>query len=83
MYEEWVLLTRFQELVFTTREYIRIVSEIDIKWLKEIAPHYYNSNDLADEKKMPKIRNWLLFSSSMFVIHGVNPNWAVHSYEIV
>lgn len=43
--------------MFTTREYIRIVSEIDIKWLKEIAPHYYNSNDLADEKKMPKIRN--------------------------
>ena len=48
---------RFQELVFTTKEYIRIVSEITISWLKEIAPHYYNSNDLADEskKKMPKV----------------------------
>lgn len=48
---------RFQELVFTTKEYIRIVSEIQISWLKEIAPHYYNSNDLEDEskKKMPKL----------------------------
>lgn len=46
---------RFQELVFTKKEYIRVVSIIDIKWLKEIAPHYYNSNDLQDEskKKMP------------------------------
>ena len=47
----------FQELVFTTREYIRVVSEVNIDWLKEIAPHYYNSNDLMDEskKKMPKV----------------------------
>lgn len=42
--------------MFTTREYIRVVSEVNIDWLKEIAPHYYNSNDLMDEskKKMPK-----------------------------
>jgi pre-mRNA-splicing factor ATP-dependent RNA helicase DHX16 len=51
------IMCRFQELVYTTREYIRIVSEVDITWLKEIAPHYYNNNDLADEskKKMPKM----------------------------
>ena len=47
----------FQELVFTTNEYIRINSEVEITWLKEIAPHYYNSNDLQNErnKKMPKV----------------------------
>lgn len=51
------LTPSFQELVFTTREYIRVVSEVNIEWLKEIAPHYYNSNDLMDEskKKMPKV----------------------------
>ena len=51
------LISSFQELVFTTREYIRVVSEVNIEWLKEIAPHYYNSNDLMDEskKKMPKV----------------------------
>ena len=49
-------MDRYQELVFTSREYIRVVSEVDIEWLKTIAPHYYNSNDLMDEskKKMPK-----------------------------
>ena len=55
-------MCRFQELVFTKKEYIRVVSIIDIKWLKEIAPHYYNSNDLQDEskKKMPIVakRGW-------------------------
>ena len=47
---------RYQELVYTSREYIRVVSEVNIEWLKKIAPHYYNSNDLMDEskKKMPK-----------------------------
>ena len=47
----------FQELVFTTKEYIRINSEVEITWLKEIAPHYYNSKDLQNErnKKMPKV----------------------------
>ena len=50
-------MCRYQELVFTSREYIRVVSEVDIEWLKTIAPHYYNSNDLMDEskKKMPKV----------------------------
>lgn len=44
-------------MVYTKMEYIRVVSIVDIKWLKEIAPHYYNSNDLEDEskKKMPKV----------------------------
>ena len=36
--------------MFTTREYIRVVSEVNIDWLKEIAPHYYNSNDLMEEE---------------------------------
>lgn len=47
----------YQELVYTTKEYIRINSEVNISWLKDIAPHYYNSNDLQNErdKKMPKV----------------------------
>lgn len=47
----------YQELVYTTKEYIRINSEVNISWLKNIAPHYYNSNDLQNErdKKMPKV----------------------------
>jgi pre-mRNA-splicing factor ATP-dependent RNA helicase DHX16 len=35
---EWVV---FYELVFTTKEYMRNVMEIDPKWLIDIAPHYY------------------------------------------
>lgn len=50
----WVL---YHELVFTTKEYMRQVTEIESKWLLEVAPHYYKSKELEDStnKKMPKI----------------------------
>eukprot|EP00730_Choanoeca_flexa_P019311 TRINITY_DN9428_c0_g1_i1.p1 TRINITY_DN9428_c0_g1~~TRINITY_DN9428_c0_g1_i1.p1 ORF type:complete len:1047 (+),score=367.15 TRINITY_DN9428_c0_g1_i1:142-3282(+) len=49
----WVL---YHELVFTTKEYLRQVIEIENTWLLEVAPHYYKPKDVADEqnKKMPK-----------------------------
>lgn len=50
---KWVV---YHELVLTTKEYMRNVSEIDCSWLLEVAPHYYKEKDLEDSrsKKMPK-----------------------------
>eukprot|EP00056_Hartaetosiga_gracilis_P006216 m.94293 g.94293 ORF g.94293 m.94293 type:complete len:1049 (+) comp12409_c0_seq3:50-3196(+) len=49
----WVI---YHELVFTTKEYIRQVIEIENKWLLEVAPHYYKPKEIEDTagKKMPK-----------------------------
>lgn len=46
----------YHELVFTTKEYMRSVIEIESKWLLEAAPHYYKPKELEDStnKKMPK-----------------------------
>ena len=46
----------YHELVMTTKEYMRTVSEIKPAWLVEIAPHYYSKKELDDptSKKMPK-----------------------------
>ncbi len=49
----WVL---YHELVFTTKEFMRQVIDIESKWLLEVAPHYYKQKELEDptNKKMPK-----------------------------
>lgn len=49
----WVV---YFELVLTSKEFMRQVSEIDPDWLPEIAPHYYKQKDVRDEtkQKMPK-----------------------------
>lgn len=49
----WVI---YHELVFTSKEFMRQVTEIESKWLLEVAPHYYKSKELEDStnKKMPK-----------------------------
>jgi len=49
----WVI---YHELVFTTKEFMRNIIEIDNKWLLEVAPHYYKARELEDSnmKKMPK-----------------------------
>lgn len=49
----WVL---YHELVFTTKEFMRQVIDIESKWLLEVAPHYYKSKELEDttNTKMPK-----------------------------
>ena len=49
----WVV---YHELVLTSKEFMRTVSEIKPAWLMEVAPHYYSKKDIADEasKKLPK-----------------------------
>lgn len=50
----WLL---YHELVFTTKEFMRQVIEIQSMWLLEVAPHYYKAKELEDSsnKKMPKV----------------------------
>ncbi|CAK8673976.1 unnamed protein product [Clavelina lepadiformis] len=48
----WII---YHELVFTTKEFMRQVIEIENSWLLEAAPHYYKSKELEnDSKKMPR-----------------------------
>ncbi|XP_013914342.1 PREDICTED: putative pre-mRNA-splicing factor ATP-dependent RNA helicase DHX16 [Thamnophis sirtalis] len=49
----WII---YHELVFTTKEFMRQVIEIDSSWLLEVAPHYYKAKELEDAstKKLPK-----------------------------
>lgn len=49
----WVV---YHELVLTSKEFMRTVSEIKSEWLVEVAPHYYSKKDIVDEssKKLPK-----------------------------
>lgn len=49
----WVI---YHELVLTTKEYMRQVTELKPEWLVEIAPHYYQMKDVEDgaAKKMPR-----------------------------
>ncbi|KAL6839139.1 hypothetical protein ACP4OV_031030 [Aristida adscensionis] len=46
----------YHELVLTTKEFMRQVTELKPEWLVEIAPHYYQLKDVDDSgtKKLPK-----------------------------
>jgi len=46
----------YHELVFTTKEFMRQVVEIENSWLLEVAPHYYKAKELSDGsgQKMPR-----------------------------
>jgi pre-mRNA-splicing factor ATP-dependent RNA helicase DHX16 len=49
---DWII---YNELVLTTKEFMRNIVEIKPEWLFEIAPHYYKEKDIKPkEKKMPK-----------------------------
>ncbi|KAG6687002.1 hypothetical protein I3842_11G049200 [Carya illinoinensis] len=50
----WVV---YHELVLTTKEYMRQVTELKPEWLVEIAPHYYQLKDVEDSgtKKKPLV----------------------------
>lgn len=50
---KWVV---YHELVLTTKEYMRQVTELKPDWLVEIAPHYYQLKDVEESgaKKMPR-----------------------------
>lgn len=47
----------YHELVFTKKEYMRQVFDIEGRWLFEVAPHYYREEDVEDnsKRKMPKV----------------------------
>lgn len=52
----WIL---YHELVYTTKEYMRNVIEIDPDWLMELAPHFFQGKEFEElakesKKKMPK-----------------------------
>lgn len=51
----WVV---YQELVLTSKEFMRTVSEIKPDWLVEVAPHMYSRKEISElaahGKKLPK-----------------------------
>lgn len=49
----WVV---FNEIKQTSKEYMRIISEIEPSWLVEVAPCFYNKEEIDElsKKKMPK-----------------------------
>ena len=59
----WVV---FHELVLTTKEFMRVVSEVQPEWLLEVAPHYFTQNELSDDskRKMPRAPGFVPPSSS-------------------
>ncbi len=55
---KWVL---YNELVLTSKEFMRNCMPIKSKWLMELAPHYFKEDEIEKygfgERKMPKSRN--------------------------
>ncbi|KAL8118675.1 pre-mRNA-splicing factor ATP-dependent RNA helicase DEAH1-like isoform X2 [Apium graveolens] len=47
-------LVVYHELVLTSKEYIRQVTELKPEWLVEIAPHYYRLKDVKDSEAKKK-----------------------------
>ncbi|VDO73804.1 unnamed protein product [Onchocerca flexuosa] len=56
LFEETPRWMIYFELVFTSKEFMREVIEIESGWLMEVAPHYYKAKELEDSvnRKMPK-----------------------------
>ncbi|VDN02584.1 unnamed protein product [Thelazia callipaeda] len=56
MFEQTPRWMIYFELVFTSKEFMREVIEIESCWLMEVAPHYYKTRELEDStnRKMPK-----------------------------
>lgn len=48
----------YYELVQTSKEYMRSVMPVDVRWLSELAPHFHRKKDMEqfEERKMPKQR---------------------------
>ncbi|KAI0562305.1 pre-mRNA-splicing factor ATP-dependent RNA helicase DHX16 [Gracilaria domingensis] len=51
---KWLI---YHELVFTTKEFMRQVFDIDGEWLHEVAPHFHKLEDILEEskRKMPRV----------------------------
>eukprot|EP00727_Mastigamoeba_balamuthi_P011019 m51a1_g654 putative pre-mrna-splicing factor atp-dependent rna helicase dhx16-like (959) ;mRNA; r:218417-221394 len=49
----WVV---YHELVLTSKEFLRVVTEIQPEWLLEVAPHFFSAKEVDDDakKKLPK-----------------------------
>lgn len=47
----------YNEVMLTSKEYMRLISEIEPSWLAEVAPSFYKAQDIEElaKKKMPKI----------------------------
>lgn len=43
---KWVV---YHELVYTSKEYMRTVSEIKPQWLVEVAPHFYRQSEIQEQ----------------------------------
>ena len=62
LYKEHPRFIIYYELVLTSKEFMRQVTEIEAEWLVELAPHFYKEKDLFEKdarafmgkKKMPK-----------------------------
>jgi pre-mRNA-splicing factor ATP-dependent RNA helicase DHX15/PRP43 len=61
---EWVL---FNEFVFTTRHYIRTVTEIRPEWLLEFAANYYDVTALPDSETKRALQRLLKKSQAKAV----------------
>ncbi|KAH9722090.1 RNA helicase [Citrus sinensis] len=61
----WVV---YHELVLTTKEYMRQVTELKPEWLVEIAPHYYQLKDVED--RMPPFSLFVSISISKKMPRG-------------
>jgi pre-mRNA-splicing factor ATP-dependent RNA helicase DHX16 len=49
----------YNQLVYTSAEFMRSVVEIKPQWLNEIAPHFYSIGDTQDDsdKKLANTKN--------------------------
>lgn len=47
----------FNNIVNTSKEFMRTCTEIDPKWLTQVAPHIYQSSDFESEKKRRQKKN--------------------------
>lgn len=56
MFEQTPRCLCYFELVLTSKEFMRQVIEIEVGWLREVAPHYYSNKEVQDtgKMKMPK-----------------------------
>lgn len=62
---QWVV---YNEFVFTSKSYIRTVTEIKPEWLLEIAPHYYELSNFPQgpaKQQLEKIQERLKFQSTL------------------
>jgi len=62
---QWVI---YNEFVFTSKNYIRTVTEIKPEWLLEIAPHYYDLKNFPEclaKRILEKIKEKVDFQNSM------------------